>query len=131
MGVRTSLGVLRERVTDLVRPGREFDPDSLARRIERELEKGARRLRDATYAPNLYRIRLNQDDRAALGSLEEMLREQLAGFLRAVIRRRGYRTTTPEIAVEIIADPKLRPNEAVVECLMVRALPPGAGVCRA
>lgn len=120
MGVKTSFDLLLRRAVDLFRNGGEFHPAELAAALEKEAEKGKKRLVRGTYAPNIYRVRLSREDFADVRPLIEALTTQLEQHLFETIRKKKHLLLASGVRVEISVDQGLKRNQATVDSRIER-----------
>lgn len=120
MGVKTSFDLLLRRAVDLFRKGGEFHPAELADALEKEAEKGKKKLVRGTYAPNIYRVRLSREDFADVRPLLEALAAQLEQHLVETIRKKKHLLLAQGVRVEIAVDQGLKRNQATIDSRIER-----------
>jgi len=120
MGVKTSFDLLLRRAVDLFRKGGEFHPAELADALEKEAEKGKKKLVRGTYAPNIYRVRLSREDFADVRPLLEPLTAQLEQHLVETIRKKKHLLLAQGVRVDIGVDQGLKRNQATVDSRIER-----------
>ncbi|MFH2093542.1 MAG: FhaA domain-containing protein [Pseudomonadota bacterium] len=117
MGLVTKIEEVIAKPFELFHSRNGFQPVDVCRLALKCLENGVKKGINKTYAPNLFRVRLNKADYKEYKPFINVIRSDIKGELRRVIEERNY-LLAGSLDVEIVKDPALLSGLPRVEGFM-------------